>query len=153
MGEVIDVRPRILLPLINGIVLLFVATLFIRAHGGWKGDLGSGWSNDTVSEPEMTGAVLCNRWRLAVDREPVAVRGFLSGNVVAFVAAKLVLEGVTRVSKQFHTPYPYRVSYATYGMAVGIGLSFVQWFVIGILVEFVLGRLAGRHAQQPYSWG
>lgn len=148
MGEVIEVRSRVLLPSINGVLLLFVAIVFICAHGGWKGDLSSVWSNDVVSEPEMTGAVLYNRWRLAPDKEPIVVRAFLSGNVVAFMSAKLALEVAGRMSAQFHTSYPYGVSYASYGMTMGIGLSFVQWFVIGILVEFFLRRRKRRHAEQ-----
>jgi hypothetical protein len=67
--------PRILLPSINGLLLLLVTVVFLRNHGGWQGDLGASWSNDTVSESEMTGAVLCSRWRLVFDGEPLVVRG------------------------------------------------------------------------------
>jgi len=128
-------RYRRMLPLINGALLVLVAAVFLSSHGGLKGDSNLPWLDDSVSEPENIGPILFNHWRIDTHRESVLVRGFVWINVAAFYLSDLIIEPMTRISRQFRTMYPYGISFATYNVLLGLSLSFLQWYLVGILID------------------
>jgi len=128
-------RLSILLPLINLAVFALVAVAFISAHGGWTGDAPCGPAGDTVSEPADKGLVFFNRWNFTPDEESPLTRGFLMINVAPFGVAKVILIVTEALSDEFQTTYPLGLSYASYSLMLGVPLSLLQWFGIGMFLD------------------
>lgn len=125
-------------------VFLLVATAFVFSHGGWVGD--AEWTagrSDTVSRPADKGLVVFNKWNFYGDQESLLTRGFLSINIAAFVAARLLLSMLGAVWEQFQTSQPLGLSYASYSLILAIPFSLAQWVGIGMLLDRLRRRSAG----------
>jgi hypothetical protein len=133
----------IILPTINVMLFLLVATAFVLSHGGWVGD--AEWTpgrSDTVSRPADKGLVVFNKWNFDGDQESLLTRGFLSINIAAFGAARLLLSILGTIWEQFQTSQPLGLSYASYTLILAIPFSLAQWVVIGLLLDWLRRRSA-----------
>jgi hypothetical protein len=141
---------RLLLPAVDIVFFALVAVGFIGAHGGLHGDVGiSGPGTDTVSGPIDKGLVMFNRWQFSGDQESLLTRAFLTVNVAGFGVARLFLAGVGTVTEEFRTTYPLGLSYASYSLILGMPLSLLQWFGIGLGLDFVRRRRDDPRTAQP----
>lgn len=133
---------RLLLPAVNIALFAVVAVAFIMAHGGLHGDAGlSGAGTDTVSTPSDKGLVVFNRWEFAGHQESLLTQAFLAVNVGAFLGARIILAALGAATKEFRTPYPFGLSYASYTLLLGLALSVLQWFGIGLGLEIIRRRV------------
>lgn len=133
---------RLVLPAVNLALFVIVAIVFVGAHGGIRGDVGlSGPGSDTVSGPVDKGLVFFNRWQFHGEQESLLTRAFVAVNAAAFAVAKVILTALGTLTDEFRTTYPHGLSFASYTLTLAIPLSLLQWFVVGVGLEFVRGRV------------
>lgn len=126
-----------LLPLTNLIFFTAVAIAFAAQHGGWRGNVPVEHGiPDTVTGDD--GLVLYNRWSLIADREPLFTKAFIIANAPSFGVAKLLIGVLTLFIGEFQSAYPFGLSYPSYTVTLGLLLSSMQWFGIGLALDLGL---------------
>ena len=114
-----------------------VAIAFVAQHGGWRGDVPfEDGIPDVVTGDD--GLVVYNRWRLLADRESAFTKAFIIANAPAFRVAKLLIVAIESFIGEFQSPSPFGFSYPSYTITLGLLLSSVWWFGIGLGLDFVL---------------
>lgn len=138
-----------LLPLTNMAFFAAVAIAFVAQHGGWRGEVPFDLENgvqDVVTGDD--GLVVYNRWKLVADRESTFTKAFIIANAPAFGAARLLTGALESFVGEFQSSYPFGLSYPSYTITLGLLLSSVQWFGIGLGLHFVLGWMRWLRASQ-----
>ena len=127
---------RRLLPILNTLFFAIVLVGFVQGHGGLKGDYTQAVGvTDAPTAPGDRGLLFFNRWQFSGNDETVLTKSFLLANIGGFGAAKAVLWALRNFFGEFRTMYPLGLSYASYSLLLGLPLSLLQWFGIGMLLD------------------
>ncbi len=147
------IRIRVAFLLANAMLLAFATAAYLSDHGGFDGDyefLDPGYYDVLTSKPGP-GDALFSRWTFKAGEESRVVRLFLFVNLPAFVCSRLAFEIGQLGFCEMRGISPFGLSYATYIISLGLILSFLQWYLIGTLVENSIKRYRSGEARRLNS--
>ena len=122
---------------LNLAAAIAAVSAFLMAHGGWRGDVDPYFEQIAVPElknPHADG-VLFNRWQISYDDEPLPFRLFVYVNSPAMLLALLLNKGLFLFPPFAHEGFPLGLSYPSYLFVLFLTCSFVQWLLIGMLID------------------
>jgi hypothetical protein len=114
---------------------------FVDAHGGISGDFEAVETRlDAHPLDRYAGCLLFNRWTTCDGDDPYIYELFTAVHVPALVMGQLCFK-VLSLIPEFASPFPLGLSYPSYVFLLTIAIGAAQWYLLGILFEWLYRRM------------
>ena len=132
-------RLRSMFVAFHGLFLVTALFIYLLSHGGIHGDYVYIPGNDVVDELADVGQVFFNRWHFTPSQETWVVQVFFYLNLPSFACGTWIAIPLVSLADP-GVSFPFGLSLLSYCFLAALPLTFVQWYWIGRLAEYLVKK-------------